>query len=227
MRRSVVLIALLMFVFACRQEKQAQPSRAPQQSPPLPTSSTALTATSTSAFPKPAARSTPDRCAGDGSYSQAVDCYRQTSRIDFTFEEPTRIRAEGEMSRPTIGAERLRFRLAGSGADDGEWSAEARASGVVWSRDGKRVNSTPPTADRLWQLTTLYIDPQKKEREAQRTGTERIGAEDCIRYHFTDANSSAAQDVWVSTTDGHVVAMKRESRGAFASYSLTVRKMGK
>jgi hypothetical protein len=224
MRRSIVLIALVLF--GCRQEKQAQPTREPQQ-PPQATSSTALTSTSTSALPKPAARSTPDRCAGDGSYSQAVDCYRQTSRIDFTFEEPTRLQAKGEMSRPRMGAEMLRFRLTGGGADDGEWNAEARAAGVVWSRGGKRVTSAPPIADRLWQLTTLYIDPQKKEGEAQRTGTEPIGGEDCIRYHFTDANNGAGHDVWVSTSDGHIVALKRESRGAFPSYSLTVRKMGK
>lgn len=131
------------------------------------------------------------------------------------------------MTRPTVGAERLRFRRSGSGSDDGEWSAEARASGVVWSRGGKRVASAPAIADRLWQLTTMYIDPQKKEGEAQRAGTERIGGEDCIRYHSTDANSGAGHDVWVSTTDGHIVAMKRESRGAFPAYSLSVRRMGR
>jgi hypothetical protein len=176
---------------------------------------------------KPPNRSTPDHCAGDGTYAQAVDCYRQTSTLDFTIEEAKGLRAEGGMRRDTPGAERLRFTLKGAGGGDGEWTAEAKSTGVVWTHGGRRETSEPAIADRVWQRTTMYVDPQKKEGEPQRAGNEKAGGQDCIRYHFTDANSGDAHDVWVSTTDGHIVQMNVESHGVFPGYAMKIVKAGK
>ena len=172
-------------------------------------------------------RSTPDRCAGDGSYAQAVDCFRSTSALAFSITEAKGVRAEGEMTRPTIGAEHERFTLHGAGGDDGQWSAEAKAAGVIWTHNGQRATAEPAVADRIWQRTTLYADPQKKEGEAGRAGGELIDAQDCIRYRFTDANNGDVHDVWVSTIDGHIARIKVEAHGAFPSYEMTLTKTGK
>jgi hypothetical protein len=218
MRR--LTLALLLLVVACRQERPAPP--APQQNrPPAPKPAAAVHPPLT---PPKVNRSTPDRCAGDGSYGQAVDCFRSTSRAVFSIVEPKGLRAEGEMTRSTIGAEREQFTLHGAGRDDGEWSAETKATGVIWTHGGKRTPSEPPVADRIWQRTTLYIDPQKKEGEAQRAGNESVGGEECIRYRFTDANNGDLHDVWISTADGHIVRIKVEGHGAFPSYEMRVTK---
>ena len=221
MRRAT--LALILLVVACRQERPVPP--APRQNrPPAPKPAAAVPATLT---PPKVNRSTPDRCAGDGSYSQAVDCFRSTSRLLFSIEEPKGLRAEGEMTRSTIGAERERFTLHGAGKDDGQWSAEAKVTGVLWTHAGRRTPAEPSVADRIWQRTTLYIDAQKKEGEAQRAGNERIAGEECIRYRFTDANSGDLHEVWVSTADGHIVQVKVEAHGAFPSYEMRVTKPGR
>ena len=109
--------------------------------------------------------------------------------------------AKGEMTRPTPGMERVHFK-AGDGAT---WTGEAKHSGVVWSRDGKHEMSPPDITNRVWQRTTMVLDPQKKEGRAQLVGTDTVGGESCNHYHFTNANNGEANDVWVSTRDGRMV----------------------
>jgi hypothetical protein len=157
----------------------------------LPTASTAAPAPR-----RTANKSTPQKCAGDGSYEQALDCFRMSAGFHFTLDG-----VRGEMTRPTPGLERVKFKA----ADGVTWTGEAKHQGVVWSRNGAHELSPPDLVNHVWQRTTMVLDPQKKERSPQLAGTETISGEPCNHYHFTNANSGEANDVWVSTRDGRIV----------------------
>ena len=105
------------------------------------------------------------------------------------------------MTRSTPGMERVRFK-SGDGAT---WVGEAKPAGVVWSRDGKHELSPPDVTNRVWQRTTMVLDPQKKEGAPQLAGVENVNGEPCNHYHFTNANSGESNDVWVSKKDGRIV----------------------
>ena len=141
-------------------------------------------------------KSTPQKCAGDGSYVQALDCFRMTTGFHFTLDG-----VRGEMTRPTPGLERVQFKA----ADGVTWIGEAKHQGVVWSRNGTHELSPPDIVNHVWQRTTMVLDPQKKEGSPQLAGAEPISGEPCNHYHFTNANSGEANDVWVSTRDGRIV----------------------
>jgi hypothetical protein len=96
--------------------------------------------------------------------------------------------------------ERVRFK----GSDGVTWIGEAKAAGVIWSRNGKHEQSPPDITNRVWQRTTMVLDPQKKEGGPQLAGTEALAGEMLNHYHFTNANSGEANDVWVSTRDGRI-----------------------
>lgn len=114
--------------------------------------------------------------------------------------DPRGVQAEGEMTRSTPGMERVRFK-----ASDGiSWIGEAKPAGVVWSRNGKHEQAPPDITNRVWQRTTMVLDPQKKEGGPQLAGTEPLAGELLNHYHFTNANSGEANDVWVSSTDGRI-----------------------
>ena len=95
--------------------------------------------------------------------------------------------------------ERVQFRASGA-----SWIGEAKHTGVVWSRNGKHEQSPPEITNRVWQRTTMVLDPQKKEGAPQLAGAEPLGGETFNHYHFTNANSGEANDVWVSTKDGRI-----------------------
>lgn len=154
----------------------------------------------------PNTKSTPSRCAGRGTYEDALDCFRMTSGFHFTLDD-----AKGEMTRPTPGMESVRFAEKGGSTSLGEWLGEAKKAGVVWSRNGKHELSPPDVTYRVWQRTTMVLDPQKKEGAAQLAGAESINGEPCNHYHFTNANSGEVNDVWVSTKDGRIVKWKAGS----------------
>jgi hypothetical protein len=141
-------------------------------------------------------RSTPEKCAGDGSYEQALDCFRISSGFHFALDS-----VRGQMTRATPGLERVQFK----GIDGITWIGEAKHQGVVWSRNGTHDASPPGVVNHVWQRTTMILDPQKKEGSAQLAGTETISGEPSNHYHFTNANSGEANDVWVSTRDGRIV----------------------
>jgi hypothetical protein len=141
-------------------------------------------------------KSTPQKCAGDGSYEQALDCFRMSAGFHFTLDG-----VRGEMTRPTPGMERVQFK----GADGVTWTGEAKHQGVVWSRNGAHELSPPDVVNHIWQRTTMVLDPQKKERSPQLAGTDTISGEPANHYHFTNANSGDANEVWVSARDGRIV----------------------
>jgi hypothetical protein len=108
------------------------------------------------------------------------------------------VRAEGTMTRPAIGAEKIEFRAKGE-----EWRASAGPKGVSWQKHagGKWKDAAAPDyGNHLYQRVTLAFDPAKKEREAQFVASEG----DANHYRFTDANTGHVHDVWVNKADNHV-----------------------
>jgi hypothetical protein len=186
------LLIVMLLCAACGREQRDESARTMTlpSNPPVPRAKAQPAATS-----RPAGKSTPSHCAGDGSYEQALDCFRISTGFHFTLGDAT-----GEMSRPTPGAERVRFKSGGA-----EWSGEAKHAGVVWSRNGKHDLSPPAITNEVWQRTTMVLDPQKKEGSPQLLGVESPAGEAAKHYHFTNANSGEANDVWVSTRDGRIV----------------------
>jgi hypothetical protein len=105
------------------------------------------------------------------------------------------------MIRKTPGAEVL---IVDTG--DGEWRAEAKATGIVWTHNGKTVKDIPPKFEKLWERLTVFPDPQKKE------GTPKLSMEGNVRrYDFTDANTGDRYTVWVAPEDGHITKMQVNS----------------
>lgn len=199
MRRWIVFVALCFA--ACGRE--APETTTLPASPPRSRTATSLGGVIPEQPPaavRAANRSTPQKCAGDGSYELAIDCFRITAGFHFAIRDTTG-RAEGEMTRSTPGMERVRFRT----SDGAEWVGEAKPSGVVWSRNGKHEQSPPDITNRIWQRTTMVLDPRKTEVVPQLAGVEPVGGEPCNHVQFTNANSGEANDVWVSTRDGRIV----------------------
>jgi hypothetical protein len=189
-------LVVLLFCAACGREEPSNTATTPPP-PPIATTSSALPP---AAPPRVANQSTPQKCAGDGSYEQALDCFHISSGFRFVITEKG-ARAEGMMLRPTPGAESVAFRT----GDAVTWTAEATRAGVVWLRHGTHVQSPPAFNEHVWQRTTMVLDPQKKEGSPQLSGTDTIFGEPCNHYHFTNANSGEGNDVWVSTRDGRIV----------------------
>lgn len=177
-------IVFLLLVAACSGETPAPP-------PPAP------------GTPKPAASAEPVKPAPvvKGTYEEALVWLRSTPGFRFEIDEAG-VRAEGKMTRKTIGAEVMEVRANGE-----EWRASSGVQGVTWERrsGGKWVTApAPPFGNRLYQRVTLAFDPQKKEGAAQLGGTE--GASN--RYQFTNANTGELHQVWVAQSDSHVERIK-------------------
>jgi hypothetical protein len=183
MKRAIVVV--LLVVGCARHETPAPPPAKRQASSPVIRKVTVV--------PTPRSVSTPAKCAGDGSYEQAVDCFRMSSGFRFRVTSPE-LTASGTLRRPRIGEEQVTI---------GDWSAVAKPGGIVWTRGGKPAKPTPEL-ERLYQRLTLYLDPQKKEGAPQLA--DAAGATN--RYHFTDANSGEAYDVVVSKDDGRIVDVR-------------------
>lgn len=188
-----ILFLMLLLCAACGREETSNTTTA---APPV--STTSIPAPPPAAPPRAANRSTPQKCAGDGSYDQALDCFRMTAGFHFTLDG-----VRGEMTRPTLGLERVQFKSANA-----TWIGEAKHQGVVWTRNGAHELSPPDVANQVWQRTTMVLDPQKKEGSPQLAGTETISGEPSNHYHFTNANTGDANDVWVSTRDGRIMKWK-------------------
>jgi hypothetical protein len=136
-----------------------------------------------------------------GTYEEALVWLRSTPGFSFVIEEAG-LRAEGRMTRKTIGAEVLEVRANGE-----EWRASTGPQGVSWERrsGGKwTAAQAPQYGNRLYQRVTLAFDPQKKEGAAQLAGTE--GASN--RYQFTNANTGEVHEIWVAQGDSHVERIK-------------------
>lgn len=207
MRRSIVItLGIALLVVACGKKEEAPP-------PPQATA----TATTGSVPPAGTAPATP---RVDASYPGAMQWFRSTKGFHFQLDENGK-RAEGELARATIGAERVRFR-----SDGGEWLGVARKTGVHWYRrngNGWAPDNAPPElANSVWQRTTLAFDPMKKEGEAQADGTETIDDVAHNRFRFTNANTGDVHQLSVSTTKGNIAKLKIDSR--FTPSTLTITK---
>ena len=234
MRRALLLTALVLAA-ACGGREQKQSTKtsttSTTEAPPVVAPSAPATVTEKVATPPraPKPHFTPERCNGDGGYPVAIDCFRQTAGFHFVITEGS-ARAEGDMSRAAVGAESIRFRLGGSGANDGTWKGLSKGAAIEWWRDGKRVTAEPPIADTVYQRTTLSFDPQKKEKDARLAGTEKVDGIDCNHYRFTDANNGDLHDVWISRTTGDLVKTKIVPAAAFRSmrndFTMTLSKVG-
>jgi hypothetical protein len=179
-----LLLVCLLVVGACSRETPAPP-------PPAP------------ATPKPAASAEPAKPAPviKGTYEEGLVWLRSAPGFRFEIEEAG-LRAEGKMTRKTIGAEVMEVRANGE-----EWRASSGAQGVSWERrsGGKWITAqAPPFGNRLYQRVTLAFDPQKKEGAAQLAGTEGTSN----RYQFTNANTGELHQVWVAQSDSHVERIK-------------------
>jgi hypothetical protein len=212
-------VALIALVFvACRGEQ-----RAPEAPRAATTATTATTATQKVPAPPsaPTKISSPSKCAGDGSYEKAVDCFRIASQLHFVLEEPLTT-AEGELTRLRPGMERMQFRASGS-----QWIGEVQPTGVIWSRDGKPEPRPPAFVERIWQRMTTYVDPQKKEAKAHLDGSDLLGDEPYNIYSFTSVPTGATSEVWVSGRDGRILRIKTTPLPQLADsspeYTLTLR----
>ena len=194
--KRIALIALLLCV-ACGREEQPSNTATAAAPPAAPVT----TASSPPVAPSHRVnRSTPQKCEGDGSYEQAIDCFRISSGFHFTLDG-----VRGEMSRPTPGLERVQFKS----ADGVTWIGEAKHQGVVWTRNGAHELSPPDLTNDVWQRTTMVLDPQKKEGSPQLAGVETVAGEPANHYRFTNANSGEGNEVWVSTRDGRIMKWKK------------------
>lgn len=183
MRR--VAIVVLLVAACARHETGPAPPPKEQTRVPVPHTQTAV--------PKPRGVSTPAKCAGDGSYEQAVECFRMSSGFRFRVTSPE-LNGGGTLQRPRIGEETLTI---------GEWTAESKHGAIVWTKGGKTATPTPEL-ERLYQRLTIYLDPQKKE------GTPQLvdSSGNANHYHFTDANSGEAYDVYVAKEDGRMTRFR-------------------
>lgn len=183
-------------VFACVTALLAACSRE-QPAPPT------VTATASAAPPKPAAPSIEQTALG-GSYDGAMDWFKSAPSFRFVIDEGG-VHAEGTMTRPTVGAEKIEIR---TGQD--EWRAAAGPKGVTWE---KRAGSAwknaaaPPWGNHLYQRATFAFDPAKREGRAQLVATHDAHEGTTKHYRFTDANTGNVHDVWVSTADNHIERM--------------------
>jgi hypothetical protein len=184
-------VLLLLFVACARRE--TPPAQGQARVPVLHEETKETTKATRVVVPKPRGVSTPAKCAGDGSYKQAVECFQMSSGFRFRVASPA-VTANGTLLRPRIGEERVTI---------GAWSAQAKGGGIVWTRNGKAATPAPEL-ERLYQRLTLWLDPQKKEGGPQLV--DSAGATN--HYHFTDANSGEAYDVFVAKDDGRIVRLR-------------------
>lgn len=186
MRRVFFGLTLIALV-ACRREQPVKPV------PGIRHPASVSTQTAQPVTPKPSLTSTPQHCAGDGSYDAAVECIRIAAALHFKSSD-----GAGDMIRTTPGAERLVV-----DSSDGHWVAEAQRTGIIWTHNGKPVKAVPRNLEKLWERLTIFPDPQKKE------GKPVLSMEGSVRrYDFTDANTGNRYSVWLAPADGHITKLR-------------------
>jgi len=181
MRRFVLVFVAL--ALACSRESPAPTATAP--------------VTETTATQRPVAVETRIPELQKGTYDEALLWMRSAPRFSFTLVEDD-IRAEGEMTRKTPGAEKVRFR-----ADGESWEAEATRQGIVWKRGGKTADA-PEYGNRVYQRVTLALDPQKKEGVPLLVSSEG----ETNLYRFTNANTGDVHEVSVRKSDSSIARVK-------------------
>lgn len=184
-RLSKCLIVFAFVAAACGREQPApQPPATETHAAPQPQ----ITATHVDAAP-----------ALHASYDKAMDWLRSVPRFRFVIDEGG-VRAEGTMTRPTVGAEKIEFRSNGD-----EWRAEAGPQGITWQKHKGNAwvaAAAPEYGNHLYQRVTLVFDPMKKEGAAKLVPGEPAATASLFR--FTDANTGNVHEVWVSNAGNHV-----------------------
>ena len=179
MRRFIFVT--LALVAACSPETPAPP-------PPAPTTTTAT---------PPIATTTRVPELQKGTYDEALLWFRSTNGFRFVLDDHG-VHAEGEVTRPTPGREKVEFT-----ADGAKWLAETTPRGVTWKKDGRNAGA-PEFGARIFQRVTLPFDPQKKE------GVPLLASEEGATnlYRFTNANTGEVHELWVRKSDAAVERMK-------------------
>ena len=185
MRRFVLVFVALGL--ACSRETPAPPTPPATAADTAPTQTAPSTATSATSVPQ----------LQKGTYDEALLWLRSAPKFRFTVADGD-VRADGEMTRKTPGAERVRFR-----ADGDQWEAEAQPQGIVWKRNGK-PSDPPRYGNRVYQRVTLAIDPQKKEGVPMLVSSEG----DTNLDRFTDANTGEVHEITVRKSDSSIARMK-------------------
>jgi hypothetical protein len=168
------------FVTACGREQPAPPPATETRAatpPPI---------TVRSVTPTPPAAASP----AAASYDEAMVWLRSAPHFRFTIDEGG-VHAEGTMTRPTVGSEKVDFTANGV-----EWRAAAGPRGIAWQkRKGASwvAANAPDYGNHLYQRATLVFDPAKKEGAPQATP----GDNGTTLFRFTDANSGKAHEVRV------------------------------
>lgn len=144
-----------------------------------------------SVTPEPSGISTAAGPPPAKTYDDAVTWFRTTPGFHFVVEEGG-VRAEGDMTRSRVGAERIRATVNGE-----EWTAEVSPRGVAWRRGGTDA-AAPDWGSRLYQRVTVAFDPEKREGQAQLVEPGH--------YRFTDANSGSVHEVWINAA-GQITRM--------------------
>lgn len=120
--------------------------------------------------------------ARTASYEDAMDWFRSTPGFRFTITEAG-VRAEGELTRKTVGAEVVTMNVNGE-----QWRASSGPQGVTWTRNGA-ATQPPAWGPRLYQRITIAFDPKKLEGTAQLVEPGH--------YRFTNANTREIHDLWL------------------------------
>lgn len=143
--------------------------------------------------------------ASPPSYDKAVVAFRSSPGFHFELTIGKE-KASGELTRPRIGQEVLRFK---SGSD--EWLATRNATGVVWQRNGKPEKNEPAFADAVYQWIVMFNDPQKSP--TQITGDH---------LEFKNLNTNETVSVWL-TSHNHITRIHTSGSGsAFPSVDLAI-----
>ncbi len=192
MRRFIFVTVAV--AFACSRETPAPPSTT---STPTTTTAPAVTETTATRVPE----------LQKGTYDEALLWFRSTKGFDFVLDDHG-VHAEGNVTRPTPGTEKVQFWARGARTDGAEWLAETNVKGVTWKRrEGTgawKAVDAPEFGPRIYQRVTLPFDPQKKE------GGPLLASEegDANVYRFTDANTGEMHEWHVRKKDAAVERLK-------------------
>jgi hypothetical protein len=135
----------------------------------------------------------PPVCVANGSYSQAVECFRIAELVRFRTAN-----GQGTLTRKG-GVVRMVFYIA-TNQIKGSWTATAEKDVVVWAFNGVRVDVVPDDIARIFELVARYPGPTRKEGEPILTGRD----EKAITYEFTDEGSGENYVVKVDPASGHL-----------------------
>jgi len=179
------VLCLILLAVACSKKEAAPPAVTSRPAPPA---------------PPPVVRH-----EGKPSYDEAVIAFRSSPGFHFEIAIGSD-KASGDLLRPRIGQELMRFK---SGGD--EWIAARHAGGVAWYRNGKREKNESAFADRVYQWIVMFNDPEKTP--PQNSGDH---------IEFKNLNTNENVSVWIAPGN-HLTKLHTTGTGtAFPAVSLEI-----